>query len=111
LYADPPSFTCVTITPLLLASEASSRIRPSGFSSWIDSILFVVIAADSVSADDMKIEVEDTHLSPIMMLLDAFWMLLRAQDDRMADDDDDDGERTNACTVTRYAADAAMRAM
>lgn len=49
-----------------------------------------------------------------MMLLDAFWMLQRAEDDRnMADDDDDDDGRTNAFTVTRDAAvtDATMRAM
>jgi hypothetical protein len=61
----------------------------------------------------MKIEVEDLDLSPIMAILDAFWMLLRAEDDRMADDDDDDDGRTNAFTVTRDAAvtDATMRAM
>jgi len=74
--------------------------------------VLVVVAAVSVSADDMKIEVEDLDLSPIMMLLDAFWMLQRVEDDRMADDDDN-GERTNAFTVTRDAAvtDATMRAM
>jgi hypothetical protein len=77
-------------------------------------LVLVVVASVSVSADDMKIEAEDLDLSPIMAILDAFWMLLRAEDDRkMADDDDDDDGRTNAFTVTRDAAvtDATMRAM
>jgi len=53
--ADPPSLTCVTITPELgIVSSDSSRIRPSGFSSWSVSVLVVV-----AGVDDMKSEVED----------------------------------------------------
>jgi len=63
--ADPPSLTCVTITPELgIVSSDSSRIRPSGFSSWSVSVLVVV-----AGVDDMKSEVEDGGVVVVVAVL------------------------------------------
>jgi len=65
--ADPPSLTCVTITPELgIVESDSSRIRPSGFSSWSVSVLVVV-----AGVDDMKSEVEDGIVAVLIMEKEA----------------------------------------
>jgi len=50
---------CVMITPELLGllvSSASSRMRPSGFSSWRESVLLVLVVGDD---DDMRSVVDE----------------------------------------------------
>lgn len=82
LYADPPSFTCVTMTPPPVVDEewssASSRISPSGFSSCSERIV------EGDGDDDMKRDDVAMCFAPPLVM------------QKVDDDVVDDGARQNA---------------
>ena len=91
------------ITPELgFVSSASSRMRPSGFSSWSESVLVVV-----EEGDDMR-RVVDAAAVDFAVLIGEY----RDEDNASLFDslaEVDDG-RTNACVVCKDAAAAEQAA-